>query len=74
MRRRWGASTLLVGLALVAAGYLWVAAFPTPDANIGAGLLVLLGGAVAVVGAVLLVVALVLALRRRRPRPTSSSH
>jgi hypothetical protein len=64
MGTRIGLVLLVVGLVAALAGWLWQAVAPTPDANIGAGLLVVLGLPVAAVGAIVLVVAQ-LARRRR---------
>jgi hypothetical protein len=53
MRVRFGPPlvTVLVGLALLAAGWIWGASASAADANIGAGLVILAGLVVAGVGA-----------------------
>ncbi len=74
MTSRWGAAVLVVGLVVAAAGYVWATASPTPDANIGAGLLTLFGLALAAVGGVLLLVGVLLRLRRRgEPGPAGTA-
>jgi len=60
MTRIIGITLLAVGLLSALAGTLWNSLFPTPDANIGAGGLVVLGLGVAAIGVVLLLVSLVL--------------
>lgn len=54
-----GAILTIVGLLSVVSGYLWNSLFPTPDANIGAGGLVVMGRPLAGVGLLLLVVSMV---------------
>ena len=66
MTRIIGIVLLAIGLLSALVGTLWNSLFPTPDANIGAGGLVVLGLGVAVIGVVLLLVSLV--LRRLRAR------
>ena len=60
MIRIIGLTLLAVGLLSALAGTLWNSLFPTPDANIGAGGLVVLGLGAAAIGVVLLLVSLVL--------------
>ena len=60
MTRIIGITLLAVGLLSALAGTLWNSLFPTPDANIGAGGLVVLGLGVAAIGVVLLLASLVL--------------
>ncbi len=66
MRVRFGPPLLvvLVGVVLVAAGWLWGSAGSAADANIGAGLVILLGLVVAGVGAAWTVVVALLAAAR----------
>lgn len=66
MLRRIALIVAAAGVLAAIAGWLWTLLAPTPDANIGAGMLVVLGLPVAAVGIVLLVVAL-LVDRRRAP-------
>lgn len=65
MLRKLGAAALLVGGLAALVGAIW-GSLPQPDANIGAGLLVVLGLPVAGIGLLLLLIALVL---HRRERP-----
>jgi hypothetical protein len=65
MLRKIGAAALLVGGLATLVGAVW-GSLPHPDANIGAGLLIVLGLPVAGVGLVLLVIGFVLG-RRARP-------
>ncbi len=65
MLRKIGAALLLVGGLAALVGAVW-GSMPHPDANIGAGLLVVLGLPVAGAGLVLLAIGLLLA-RSRRP-------
>lgn len=67
MLRRIGATLLIVGGLAALTGVLW-SMLPHPDANIGAGLLAVLGFPVAGIGLVLLVIAVILARRARRDR------
>jgi len=66
MTRIIGITLLAVGLLSALAGTLWNSLFPTPDANIGAGGLVVLGLGVAAIGVVLLLVSLVLRALKTR--------
>ena len=66
MLRRIATIVIAVGLLAAIVGWLWNLLAPTVDANIGAGMLVVLGLPVAGVGLVLLVVS---ALRPSRDRP-----
>ncbi|MGV3712034.1 hypothetical protein [Pseudolysinimonas sp.] len=59
MLRIVGVALTLIGLAAAVAGWVWNALWPHPDANIGAGMLVVLGLPVAGIGVVLLIVAAV---------------
>lgn len=65
MLRTLGLVLLLSGLAAALAGLVWSSLWPHPDANIGAGLLVVVGLPVAGVGAVLAVVGIVVGRRTR---------
>jgi hypothetical protein len=62
--RRVGAVALALGGLSVLAGLLLQGIDPGPDANIGAGLLVLAGAPVTIAGAIALVVALLVHRRR----------
>jgi len=59
-----GLVTTLVGLAVVACSYAWAATGRAADANIGAGLLGMVGGAITVVGVGVLVLTLARAVAR----------
>lgn len=65
MLRIVGVALTLIGLAAALAGWIWNALWPHPDANIGAGMLVVLGLPVAGIGVVLLIVAAVVSRRSR---------
>lgn len=65
MLRIVGVALTLIGLAAAVAGWIWNALWPHPDANIGAGMLVVLGLPVAGIGVVLLIVAAVVSRRSR---------
>lgn len=65
MLRIVGVALTLIGLAAAVAGWVWNALWPHPDANIGAGMLVVLGLPVAGIGVVLLIVAAVVSRRNR---------
>lgn len=67
MLRTAGVVLALLGIAAAVAGVVWNAAWPHPDANIGAGMLVVAGAPVALIGVVLLVVGAVLARPRNTP-------
>lgn len=54
------------GLLFALAGSLWHLLLPTPDANIGAGILVLFGLPIAGVGLLLVVISVLLDRRARR--------
>jgi len=58
--RTLGIILTIVGLLSALAGSLWHLFFPTPDANIGAGALVVLGLPVAALGVLLMLVSLVI--------------
>ena len=66
MIRIIGLTLLAVGLLSALAGTLWNSLFPTPDANIGAGGLVVLGLGAAAIGVVLLLVSLLLRALKTR--------
>jgi len=66
VRYRWAVAVVVVGLACVGAAHLWVGLGDAPDANIGAGLFVLLGWMVTAGGLVMLALTLLLAVSRRR--------
>lgn len=66
MLRIAGLVITVLGLVAAAAGAIWSAVWPHPDANIGAGMLVVLGLPVAGVGLVLAIVGEVLVRRARR--------
>jgi len=68
MLRRIGSVTGTAGAAAGFLGALWAVLAPTPDANIGAGLVVLAGGVLVAGGAALLVVLLIVRPRALRPR------
>ena len=65
MLRTIGLTLTVLGLLAALAGALWNQALPTPDANIGAGLLVTIGLPVTVIGIVLLFIAFALSRTRR---------
>ena len=66
MTRIIGITLLAVGLLSALVGTLWNSLFPTPDANIGAGGLVVLGLGAAAIGVVLLVISLVVRALKTR--------
>ena len=70
MLRRIGTSLGLVGTGSGLAGSLWCVLLPTPDANIGAGGLVVAGLTFASLGAVFIVLAIVLGRPRQLPTAT----
>lgn len=57
--RTTGRALTIIGVLSALAGVLWNSFVPTPDANIGAGLLVVLGLPVAGAGILLILIALV---------------
>lgn len=63
MLRIVGVALTLIGLAAALAGWIWNALWPHPDANIGAGMLVVLGLPVAGIGVVLLIIGMIAARR-----------
>jgi len=64
MLRLIGIILTAVGLLGALAGSIWNQAFPTPDANIGAGLLVILGLPLTLIGLVLLLLSFALSSQR----------
>jgi len=64
MFRLIGIILTAVGVLSALAGSIWNRAVPSPDANIGAGLLVVLGLPLALIGLVLLVIAFGLSRRK----------
>ena len=64
MLRLIGIILTAVGLLAALAGSIWNQAFPTPDANIGAGLLVVIGLPVTLIGLVLLLLSFALSRQR----------
>lgn len=50
MTSRWGLGALVLGLVVFTGAWLWNASTPGEGANIGAGLLIIVGAGVAVVG------------------------
>ena len=65
MVRSTGVVLLIVGAVAALVGSLWNLLLPTPDANIGAGMPVVIGLPVAGVGLLLLVASLVLGRMRK---------
>jgi drug/metabolite transporter (DMT)-like permease len=64
--RRIGLVAAVVGLLSAVVGWLWNRLFPGPDANIGAGLLVVLGLPLAGLGVLLIAVSLLARGRHAR--------
>lgn len=63
--KKAGSYTAILGLLSALVGVLWNELFPTLDANIGAGALVVIGLFVAAIGALLLVIGIL--TRRQKP-------
>ncbi|MGM1017342.1 MAG: hypothetical protein ACQEW8_07385 [Actinomycetota bacterium] len=64
MLKKAGSFLAILGLVSALIGVLWNQLFPTLDANIGAGAMVVIGLAVAVVGALLLIVGVAVGSRK----------
>lgn len=62
--KKAGSFLAILGLLSALIGVLWNQLFPTLDANIGAGAMVVIGLAVAVVGALLLLIGVAMGRRR----------
>ncbi len=74
MLKRTGIIIGIIGIVCGAAGVAWYSLLPTVDANIGAGLLVVVGLALAAIGVGILAVSLLVSTRTgREPRDERGS-